>query len=64
MDIERTGVTWVGRTAGVKDGRPVLADGRTLDVSNVIWCTGYDNRRDAARIVATIEQRHGVARGR
>jgi putative flavoprotein involved in K+ transport len=43
VDIERAGVTWVGRTAGVKDGRPVLADGRTLDVSNVIWCTGYDN---------------------
>jgi putative flavoprotein involved in K+ transport len=27
--------------AGVQDGRPVLADGRTLDATNVIWCTGY-----------------------
>jgi len=43
VDIERAGITWVGRTAGVKDGRPVLSDGRTLDVGNVIWCTGYDN---------------------
>jgi putative flavoprotein involved in K+ transport len=42
-DIERAGVTGGGRTSGVKDGRPVLADGRTLDVANVIWCTGYDN---------------------
>ena len=35
-------VEWVARTIGVKDGRPVLAHGRTLDVHNVIWCTGYD----------------------
>jgi putative flavoprotein involved in K+ transport len=31
----------VPRIAGVRDGRPVLEDGRALDVSNVIWCTGY-----------------------
>ena len=29
------------RTAGVKDGKPQLADGRVLDVANVIWCTGF-----------------------
>ena len=28
--------------AGVRNGRPLLADDRTLDVSNVIWCTGYE----------------------
>jgi putative flavoprotein involved in K+ transport len=32
------------RMTGVKDGLPVLADGRLLDVANVIWCTGF--RRD------------------
>jgi putative flavoprotein involved in K+ transport len=32
------------RVAGVRDGRPLLADGRVLDVENVIWCTGF--RRD------------------
>jgi putative flavoprotein involved in K+ transport len=32
------------RTVGVQDGKPVLADGQVLDVTNVIWCTGY--RRD------------------
>ena len=29
------------RTASVKDGKPALADGRLLDVANVIWCTGF-----------------------
>jgi putative flavoprotein involved in K+ transport len=29
------------RTVGVRDGLPVLADGRILDVANVIWCTGF-----------------------
>jgi putative flavoprotein involved in K+ transport len=32
------------RTTGVEDGRPVLEDGRTLDVANVIWCTGFRQR--------------------
>jgi putative flavoprotein involved in K+ transport len=31
----------VPRVARVQDGRPVLEDGRALDVANVIWCTGY-----------------------
>jgi putative flavoprotein involved in K+ transport len=42
-DLARAGVTWVDRVAGVTGGRPRLADGRTLDVRNVIWCTGYSN---------------------
>jgi putative flavoprotein involved in K+ transport len=42
-DLDTAGVQWVARTAGVKEGRPLLADGRTLDARNVIWCTGYDN---------------------
>lgn len=29
------------RTAGVRDGLPVLDNGRALDVTNVIWCTGF-----------------------
>src|SRR5262245_31825684 len=31
----------LARTVGVRDGQPVLDDGRVLDVSNVVWCTGY-----------------------
>ena len=26
---------------GVRDGRPLLADGVVLDVANVVWCTGF-----------------------
>jgi putative flavoprotein involved in K+ transport len=40
-DIVNAGIERVGRTTGVRDGYPVLEDGRVLDVSNVIWCTGY-----------------------
>lgn len=39
--LAAAGVTHVGRTTGVQDGRPVVEDGRVLDVTNVIWCTGY-----------------------
>lgn len=35
------GVERVPRVAGVSGGRPLLEDGRTLDVANVIWCTGF-----------------------
>ena len=40
-DLARAGVERVPRTTGVHDGRPTLADGRHLDVANVIWCTGF-----------------------
>jgi putative flavoprotein involved in K+ transport len=40
-DLAAAGVTRVPRVARVQDGRPVLEDGRALDVANVIWCTGY-----------------------
>ncbi len=40
-DLERAGVERVPYTAGMRDGLPVLDDGRVLDVANVIWCTGF-----------------------
>jgi putative flavoprotein involved in K+ transport len=40
-DLAAAGVERVARTVGVRDGRPELADGRVLDVSTVIWCTGF-----------------------
>jgi putative flavoprotein involved in K+ transport len=40
-DLDRAGVIRVARTAGVRDGLPLLEDGRTLHVSNVVWCTGF-----------------------
>lgn len=40
-DLAALGVERVPRVAGVRDGKPVLEDGRTLDPANVIWCTGF-----------------------
>ncbi|TWD84318.1 putative flavoprotein involved in K+ transport [Kribbella amoyensis] len=45
VDLDEAGVDRTeGKVVGVRDGLPVLADGRVLDVENVIWCTGF--RRD------------------
>ena len=40
-DLLRAGVERLPRTVGVRDGRPLLDDGRVLDVANVVWCTGF-----------------------
>jgi len=41
-DLINAGITRVGRVIGVQDGKPLLEDGRTLEVRNVVWCTGYE----------------------
>jgi putative flavoprotein involved in K+ transport len=41
-DLDADGVRRVPRTAGVRDGRPLLEDGRTPAVTNVIWSTGFE----------------------
>jgi putative flavoprotein involved in K+ transport len=40
-DLAADGVERLPRMAAVKDGLPVLDDGRVMDVTNVIWCTGF-----------------------
>jgi putative flavoprotein involved in K+ transport len=40
-DLRDAKVELLPRIAGVKQGKPVLEEGRPLDVANVIWCTGY-----------------------
>ncbi len=40
-DLAAAGVERVPRTVGVRNGRPVLEDGRVLEAQNVVWCTGY-----------------------
>jgi putative flavoprotein involved in K+ transport len=41
-DLVRAGVDrYSARTVGARGGRPRLADGTVLDVSNIIWCTGF-----------------------
>jgi putative flavoprotein involved in K+ transport len=41
-DLAAAGVERVSKVAGVREGLPVLADGRVLDAANVIWSTGFD----------------------
>ena len=41
QDLIAAGVKRVPRLARVANGLPVLEDGQVLDVSNVIWCTGF-----------------------
>jgi putative flavoprotein involved in K+ transport len=41
-DLTAAGVRLVGRTTGVRDGRPLTADDSAVEVGNVIWCTGYE----------------------
>jgi putative flavoprotein involved in K+ transport len=40
-DLAAAAVRRVPRVAGVRDGQPLLADERVLEVANVIWCTGF-----------------------
>jgi len=40
-DLTAAGVERVPRTVGVKNRRPLLENGRVLDVANIIWCTGF-----------------------
>lgn len=40
-DLAAAGVERAPRVVGVCDGQPLLEDGRTLSVANVIWCSGF-----------------------
>jgi putative flavoprotein involved in K+ transport len=40
-DLVSAGVERVPRIAGVRDGLPLLEDGRALKAANVIWSTGF-----------------------
>jgi putative flavoprotein involved in K+ transport len=43
-DLLAAGVERIhARTVAARDGLPLLDDGRVLDVTNVIWCTGYQS---------------------
>lgn len=53
-DLAAAGVERVlARTVSAEDGKPVLDDGRVLDVQNVVWCTGF--RRDDSWIQVPFE---------
>jgi putative flavoprotein involved in K+ transport len=40
-DLAAARVQRAPRVVGVRGGQPLLADGRVLEVRNVIWCTGF-----------------------
>jgi putative flavoprotein involved in K+ transport len=40
-DLAAVGVQRVPRVTGVQSGLPQLQDGRSVDVANVVWCTGF-----------------------
>ena len=39
--LAAAGVRRTPRVAGIRDGKPLLSDGRVLHVANVIWSTGF-----------------------
>jgi putative flavoprotein involved in K+ transport len=39
--MAKAGIEFLPRVAGVQSGLLLLDDGRTLEVANVVWCTGY-----------------------
>jgi putative flavoprotein involved in K+ transport len=45
-DFVSAGIERVPRVSGIRNGLPVLEDGRVLEVSNVIWCTGFTPNYD------------------
>jgi putative flavoprotein involved in K+ transport len=45
-DFAAAGIERVPRMTGVKNGQPLLEDGRILAVSNVVWCTGFTPNYD------------------
>lgn len=66
-DLIAAGAKRVPRVVGVRDGLPLLADDRVLDVANVIWCTGFRTDFDWVHLPAFGDdgrpvQYRGVAR--
>jgi len=42
-DLTDAGIERVPRVIGTRNGKPLLENDRTLEVKNVIWCTGYEH---------------------
>ena len=40
-DLAAAGVERLPKVAAVRDGLPLLEDGRVIEAENVIWCTGF-----------------------
>ena len=59
-ELAAAGVERVPRTVGARDGLPVLEDGRVMEVTNLIWCTG--SRPDFGWIELPVFDQHGLPR--
>jgi putative flavoprotein involved in K+ transport len=59
-DLAAAGVERAPRVSAVRGGRPVLADGRVLDVASVVWATGYDHDYGWVDAPGTSTDDHGV----
>jgi putative flavoprotein involved in K+ transport len=56
--LASAGVQRVPRVAGVKDGKPLLEDGRVLAVGTVAWCTGFDHTYPWIKLPISDEDGH------
>jgi putative flavoprotein involved in K+ transport len=59
-ELAAAGVERLPRTVGVRDGSPLLEDGRVMDVTTVLWCTGF--RPDFAWVDLPVFDQDGVPR--
>lgn len=41
-DLADAGVQRTARVAGTRDGMPVTPDGQRLEVTSIVWCTGFE----------------------
>ena len=72
QDLLAAGVQRCARVSAVRDGQPVLEDGSVLNVTNVIWCTGYsagfswidlpifDEQGDPTHVAGVVESQPGL----
>lgn len=59
-DLAAAGVERAPRVSAVRGGRPVLDDGRVLDVASVVWATGYHHDYGWVDAPGTSTDEHGV----
>jgi len=59
-ELDQAGVERVGRIVGTENGLPCTADGRHVEATNVIWCTGYTKGYDWIDLPVFDDQNHPV----
>jgi putative flavoprotein involved in K+ transport len=59
-DLDAAGVVRLPRTIAVRDGRPVMEDGRIADVANIVWATGYRPAFDWVHIDVFDQERQPI----